>query len=650
MITVSQTIEDKLTKKFLKNKTFKDEKTARSTAALFTAAFEKLSETTGISVDELIKREMPYIVNENKTTDKNAYNQADKTITPIHIDTNSVPNFESISDLKKWIQNNLNLLGEVEIKSNGRIVQFSKSNIARSMKGINRNQAKRNSYSGLKKLVENAQYSYVKDVDSRHSQRNKGQEIYHNAFNYNGKTYGIEISIDIPISEKSKHSYAGHKIKVLGITEVSSKEGLLDSTSTTISINDIRTLFNHNVTKDNTLSQNGNSKKGSFTPDENVIKLFKTADESTIVHEFSHWYLDKLVKYSYANPELKQDIEEVRKFVENNGGEFTIEQHEKFARGFEAYIRNGNSKNGRLQKIFEDFKNALLHIYKSIKEIVYSKNAKEYSFTKDDISRLENLFDRLFTTQYERVNSNTTELQKKLQAISPNTQNKITEKTAQKPNVLYQTEAKTQNKSQIQAVAPNTFKKQADKNIKQQKSSNFNIDDVDEILEKVKKPKDNILERSFTPISSRLGDINPHLKHAIRKFEFDSALAENKSAAIVKPFIDKLSKMPESDYAKYDLALKNGMKDVIDTYNKKYGLTKEYLNIKDLLRNLRDEALNYGMEVGEIEDYFPRKVINPSQLMLTIPLSKKEVLCLWIKNLINIIKIANMLLLITLQI
>lgn len=49
------------------------------------------------------------------------------------------------------------------------------------------------------------------------------------------------------------------------------------------------------------------------------------------------------------------------------------------------------------------------------------------------------------------------------------------------------------------------------------------------------------------------------------RFEFDSMGAENKSASIIKPFIDKVSKINKMDWAKYDLALKNGYKDVVDT-------------------------------------------------------------------------------------
>ncbi|MBQ4124274.1 hypothetical protein IJD44_11230 [bacterium] len=65
-------------------------------------------------------------------------------------------------------------------------------------------------------------------------------------------------------------------------------------------------------------------------------------------------------------------------------------------------------------------------------------------------------------------------------------------------------------------------------------------DDIDEILPKVKKPSDKVIQKIITPISTRLESISPRIKHAVRKFELDSALTENKYAETVKPFIDNL--------------------------------------------------------------------------------------------------------------
>ena len=149
-----------------------------------------------------------------------------------------------------------------------------------------------------------------------------------------------------------------------------------------------------NMLFDNAKARELRKVKGSYVPAENLIELFKNADESTVVHEFAHWWLDRLIKYSANNEELAADVEAIRKFVKNDGEEFTREQHEKFARGFEAYIRSGYAKNNRLKRIFEDFKNALLAIYDSIKQLGYKD---------DDMPQIQNLFDRLLTSEKERI-------------------------------------------------------------------------------------------------------------------------------------------------------------------------------------------------------------------------------------------------------
>lgn len=134
--------------------------------------------------------------------------------------------------------------------------------------------------------------------------------------------------------------------------------------------------------------------KGSFIPAENLITLFKDADESTIVHEFAHWWLEAINTEAQDNEELQEDLNEIRKFVKNNGEEFTEEQHERFARGFEAYMRTGSAKTNRLKKLFEDFKNALLSLYDSIRNLGFDEN---------EIPEINNLFERLLTTENQRI-------------------------------------------------------------------------------------------------------------------------------------------------------------------------------------------------------------------------------------------------------
>lgn len=152
-------------------------------------------------------------------------------------------------------------------------------------------------------------------------------------------------------------------------------------------------------------SENFNPKqgnKGAYSPKENLIEFFKNADSSTSVHEVGHWLLNTWQKYAPQSKEIESDVNAIRKFVGNKGEEFSKEQHEKFASAFETYIRNGKAKTSKLQEVFNKFKRALRAIYRSLKEIVFKQNNKDTYFTKDDMKDINDLFNRIFTTEKER--------------------------------------------------------------------------------------------------------------------------------------------------------------------------------------------------------------------------------------------------------
>ena len=103
-----------------------------------------------------------------------------------------------------------------------------------------------------------------------------------------------------------------------------------------------------------------------------------------------------------------------------------------------------------------------------------------------------------------------------------------------------------ENNERTSSGRPRENEKRSGKTPQDGSGIEFDIDNVDKIVKKVKK-KDNtfvhVASKILTPISTRLEDINPVLKHALRRFELDSALAENRSAETIKPFVDKLDKI-----------------------------------------------------------------------------------------------------------
>ena len=183
--------------------------------------------------------------------------------------------------------------------------------------------------------------------------------------------------------------------------------------------------------------------KGAYIPVKNLIQLFKNADESTIVHELGHWYLQCLVEDAQHSEKAKTKLDAVRSFLKNNGEEFSNAQQEKFARGFEAYVRSGYARTNRLKKVFEDFKNALLNIYDDIKDMFWYENGVEQHFTDEDLKRINPLFERLMSTENERIQAT---VFKRVADINEQKQ----EIKKHQVDELYELEEMTQNNIEVQ--------------------------------------------------------------------------------------------------------------------------------------------------------------------------------------------------------
>ncbi len=112
--------------------------------------------------------------------------------------------------------------------------------------------------------------------------------------------------------------------------------------------------------------------RGSFTrrPDtgEAIIKLFQTADASTVVHELGHFFLDDMRRFA-DNPETEAQLQAIYRYVGALDGNLNREQHEYFARSFEAYLLDGRSPNTLLKKVFRRFKSWLRGVYGEIKAL-----------------------------------------------------------------------------------------------------------------------------------------------------------------------------------------------------------------------------------------------------------------------------------------
>ena len=86
-----------------------------------------------------------------------------------------------------------------------------------------------------------------------------------------------------------------------------------------------------------------------------IISLFETADRSTLLHELGHVFLQiqsDLSKLPNMSQSFIKDWQITQKWLGVKNGVITREAHEKFARGFEAYLREGKAPSIGLRDAF----------------------------------------------------------------------------------------------------------------------------------------------------------------------------------------------------------------------------------------------------------------------------------------------------------
>ena len=107
---------------------------------------------------------------------------------------------------------------------------------------------------------------------------------------------------------------------------------------------------------------------------ERIISIFKTADRSTFLHEMGHVFFDDIQKLASMDNAPKQLLDDWNALKEWTGwvdGENVdnTKAHEKFARGWESYLRSGEAPTKGLQRVFRQFSKWLTRIYRSVQRL-----------------------------------------------------------------------------------------------------------------------------------------------------------------------------------------------------------------------------------------------------------------------------------------
>jgi hypothetical protein len=127
-----------------------------------------------------------------------------------------------------------------------------------------------------------------------------------------------------------------------------------------------------------------------------IITLMKDANASTFIHESGHQFLGELLRdaeHEAAPDQLKADAQTTLKWLGIEKTEdLKTSHHEKFARGFEQYLREGTAPSAGLARVFAQFKQWLSKIYETIKGLGKPIN--------EDIRQV---FDRMLAEEPQRT-------------------------------------------------------------------------------------------------------------------------------------------------------------------------------------------------------------------------------------------------------
>lgn len=133
----------------------------------------------------------------------------------------------------------------------------------------------------------------------------------------------------------------------------------------------------------------GGADRGMFSREHNLIALLKNADASTFVHELGHFFLEtntRIARDLTAKPaeNLTEQEQQFLSDVQTTLDWFGVkdlaawdamslneqrENHEKWARGFEAYLYEGKAPSEELRGVFRRFRSWLKQVYQSLKNL-----------------------------------------------------------------------------------------------------------------------------------------------------------------------------------------------------------------------------------------------------------------------------------------
>nr|DAN33542.1 MAG TPA: crystallin beta/gamma motif-containing protein [Caudoviricetes sp.] len=144
------------------------------------------------------------------------------------------------------------------------------------------------------------------------------------------------------------------------------KNGLLTGHNAYLSQADDNILYKSDIV--NSFMQQKPQPKGLYDTSKGVIKIFESADFSTLPHEIAHYWLDNMWSYvrsGNASEKYRQRWNVIANWlnVKPEQAVLTRGQQEKFARSYEQYLLNGDLPTPIIKGAFDDYDRWLKRVY-----------------------------------------------------------------------------------------------------------------------------------------------------------------------------------------------------------------------------------------------------------------------------------------------
>ena len=152
---------------------------------------------------------------------------------------------------------------------------------------------------------------------------------------------------------------------------------------------DVLNNFTQDADANQDILYQGGADRGMFSREHNLIALLKNADASTFVHELGHFFLEtntRIARDLTAKPaenltrQERQFLSDIQTTLDWFGVKDLAawdamslneqrENHEKWARGLEAYLYEGKAPSEELRGVFRRFRSWLKQVYQSLKNL-----------------------------------------------------------------------------------------------------------------------------------------------------------------------------------------------------------------------------------------------------------------------------------------